>query len=192
MGCQVPGPGSREDRTGEEGDSSQSPLSLEDSPPSGPKAMGQNAPAPEPGRLLLLEESHALSLPRLTGAEESLVYRCVAFRRSRGCFPAQHILLLQLSKPACPVPGLSSTRRAPEGSRAAPRAEGPQAAPRCSGFLGGAVLLWNADSPPEEQNRAFTMSFTVVLPTVGAIRGKILEFKTVKQDTVTEITCLQH
>lgn len=54
------------------------------------------------------------------------------------------------------------------------------------------MLLRNADSPPEEQNRAFTMSFTVVLPTVGAIIGKILESKTVKQDTVTEITCLQH
>ena len=154
--------------------------------------MGQNAPAPELERLLLLEESHALSLPRLTGAEESLVYRCAAFRRSRGCFPAQHILLLQLRKPACPVLGLSSTPRDPEGSRAARKAESPQAAPRCSCFLGEAVLLRNADSPPEEQSWAFTMSFTVVLPTVGAIRGKILESKTVKQDTVTEITCLQY
>lgn len=132
-----------------------------------------------------------LCLLRLTGAEESLVYRCAAFRGSRGCFPAQHILLLQLRKPACPVPGLSSTPRAPEGSQAAPRAEGPQAAPRCSCFLGEAVLLRNADSLPEEQSWAFTMSFTVLL-TVGTIRGKILESKIVKQDTVTEITCLQY
>lgn len=55
------------------------PLSLGDSP-QGPKTLRETPQPQTPeGGPLLPEESHALSLRRLTGADESLLHRCVAF-----------------------------------------------------------------------------------------------------------------
>lgn len=85
------------------------PLTLGDSSQV-PKALGQNAPALEPGGFLLPGESVPLSLLRFTAVNKSLVYRCAAFPE-RDCFPAQHILLWKpINEPAsfqgchCPPP----------------------------------------------------------------------------------------
>lgn len=75
------------------------PLTLGDSSQV-PKALGQNAPALEPGGFLLPGESVLLSLLRFTAVNKSLVYRCAAFPE-RDCFPAQHILLWKpINEPA--------------------------------------------------------------------------------------------
>lgn len=87
-------------RTGE-GVTRQSPLSPRGQP-SGPKAVGQKCPAQSLKGSLLRKESHALSLLNSLG-QESLVYRCAAFRRSRLHFPATARPLLQ---PKARLPGL--------------------------------------------------------------------------------------